>query len=81
MARPGSHHVVDPGVGVGPALPRKDPDRRAARLLRAARSRLHHLAQAPADDHATTRREQAADLLRLATHSAPLPITAICTAR
>jgi hypothetical protein len=55
--------VVDPLVRVGPPRAGKDPDRRPARRLRAARRRCHHLSVTAADDGAAALREQAADLL------------------
>ena len=56
--------VVDPLVGVGARLAGEDPDRRAARRLRAPRGRRHHLAEPAADDGRPALGEEPPDLLR-----------------
>jgi ribosomal protein S18 acetylase RimI-like enzyme len=60
---PGQHDVVEPRIGAGRVLAREDPDRRAARLLRAAGGRGHDLAQPTADNRRPAFGQQPADLL------------------
>ena len=63
MADAGDDRVVDPLVRVATPLTRENPDRRAARSLRATCRRGHHLTEAAGDDHGPALGEQAADLL------------------
>lgn len=65
--------VVDPFGRSLMALTREDPDRRAARLLRAPSRRGHDFSAAARHDRAAALREQAADLLggALVLHAAP----------
>lgn len=64
MTDPCDDDVVDPFVRVGARLAREDPNRRAARRLRAARRSGHHLAAAATDDRATALGQKPAELLR-----------------
>ncbi len=73
MADAGSDHVVDPLGGRLEAVTRKDPDRRAACLLRASGSRGHDFSAAARHDRASAFREQAPHLLggTLVLHATP----------
>ena len=78
---PGDDDVVDPRVRVLRPLAGQDPDRRPARLLRAARRGRHHLAAAARDDGVAGLGEQPARPPRRAPRAPrPEPITEICTA-
>jgi NADH:quinone reductase (non-electrogenic) len=63
VADTGHDDVVDPLVRVRPRLAGEDADRDAARRLRPARRRLHHLVAAAAHKGRSTLRKQAPDRL------------------
>ncbi len=73
MPDAGDDRVVDPLVRVRPGFAWKDPDRRAAGLLRSARRGRHHFSEAAGDDDRSTFSEEPADLLgvRLVLGAAP----------
>ena len=64
MADAGDDDVVGPRVHVLARLAGQDPDRRAARALRAPRGRCHHLAPPAGDDGGAALGQQPADLFR-----------------
>src|SRR5690242_20400927 len=63
MTDAGDDGVVDPLVHALARLAGKDPDRRPAGALRAARGRGHHLPEAAGDDGHAALGEQPTDLL------------------
>lgn len=63
MAHPGEDDVVDPLVRAARRLAGEDADRRPTGLLGPARRRLHHLAEAAADNGAAALREEPPHLL------------------